>query len=205
MALGISELYGGHSHESEKQQNITMFKTHVALPAIVQSFNASKQTVDVQPAIREKMIDPDNKIYYQQYPLLINVPIVFPQAGGYSITFPINRGDECIVIFSDLAIDNWWESGGVQNPVEQRRHDLSDGIAIFGLKNQSRISSVPSSLTLRGPNGDRIEVTGSGVNVYSTSATVQATNINLKGTVNITGSTTVDGNFTVKNGIVNLN
>lgn len=194
MALGISELYGGHSHESEKQQNITMFKTHVALPAIVQSFNSSKQTVDVQPAIREKMIDPDNKIYYQQYPLLINVPIVFPQAGGYSITFPISRGDECIVIFSDLAIDNWWESGGIQNPVEQRRHDLSDGIAIFGLKNQSKLvgSSVGSSLSINGPDGSTISISQSGVSITSQ-------NISLNGNV------VINGDFTTKNGIVNLN
>lgn len=56
------------------------------------------------------------------------------------MTFPIKKDDECLVIFSDLSIDNWWESGNVQNPVEQRRHDLSDGMAIFGLKNQKKLS-----------------------------------------------------------------
>lgn len=44
--------------------------------------------------------------------------------------FPIIPGDECLVVFSDLSIDNFWLNGNVQNPVESRRHDLSDGIAI---------------------------------------------------------------------------
>ena len=80
-------------------------------------------------------------IKYVQYPLLINIPILFQQVGGYVISFPIKKGDECLVIFSDLSIDNWWLKGNVQNPVEIRRHDLSDGIAIFGLKNQEKLKN----------------------------------------------------------------
>ena len=187
MTIGIGELYGGEDQRFQVISENIGFKTHVALPAIVQSFNAQAQTVDVQPTIRERVILEDNSISYQQYPLLINVPILYPQAGDYSITFPIKRGDECLVIFSDISIDNWWLYGNVQNPIEQRRHDLSDGIAIFGLKNQSKLvgQSVSNSLVIKNGNGNMISLDSSG-NIY------------------IKGNVVVDGNFTTKNGVTRL-
>lgn len=60
----------------------------------------------------------------------MNVPVVFPSNSEYAVTFPLEKGDECLVLFSDLSIDNFWQKGNVQNPIEDRRHDLSDGIAI---------------------------------------------------------------------------
>lgn len=104
------------------------------LPAIVEEYNYDNQTVTVQPTIREKLKKENGEIYYQQYPLLINVPVIYFGAGTISMFFPIKPGDECLVLFSDLSIDNWWIKGGIQDPVEGRRHDLSDGIAIFGLR-----------------------------------------------------------------------
>lgn len=139
--LGISELYGGEEQIIQRITNNIGFGIHVALPAVVQSYNPTQQTVDVQPTIRERVIEPNGQITYQAYPLLINVAIQYPQGGGYSITYPVAEGDECIVLFMDLSYDNWWTSGSIQNPVEQRRHDLSDGIAIFGLKNQQKLQN----------------------------------------------------------------
>ena len=139
--LGVSELYGGEQQVYQRLFNNFGFNIHVALPAVVQSYNSDTQTVEVQPTIRERVIQPNGQISYIEYPLLVNVPVAFPQASGYSITFPISKGDECLVIFSDLSIDNWWLNGNVQNPVEQRRHDLSDGIAIFGIINQKKLSA----------------------------------------------------------------
>src|ERR1019366_1339884 len=63
-----------------------------------------------------------------------DVPIVFPSAGGFTITLPITVGDEVLVIFSSRCIDGWWQNGGIQAPIEFRMHDLSDGFAIPGPK-----------------------------------------------------------------------
>lgn len=141
MGLTVSQIYGEEGNREQELKQSIGFGIHVALPAVVQSYNASKQTVEVQPTVRERTITEGNQIRYVQYPLLINVPVLFPQVGSFQFTFPISQGDECLVVFSDLSIDNWWINGNVQNPVEQRRHDLSDGIAIFGLVNQEKLSS----------------------------------------------------------------
>lgn len=138
--LTPKQLFGGDEQRNDAQRRNDAASLHVCLPCIVQSYNSKQRTVEVQPAIRERYIDESGKIQYVNYPLLINVPVCFPSAGGYHIHFPIKRGDECIVIFSDLSYDNFWLHGNVQNPVEQRRHDLSDGLALFGFVNQDKIA-----------------------------------------------------------------
>jgi hypothetical protein len=54
----------------------------------------------------------------------------------YFITFPIVEGTECLVVFGDNCIDAWWQSGGIQEQLEKRRHDLSDAFAIIGPRSQ---------------------------------------------------------------------
>ncbi|NOU95585.1 hypothetical protein GC093_20465 [Paenibacillus sp. LMG 31456] len=108
----------------------------VSAPGIIQDFDPITQTVSVQVALREKIIDADLMQHWIEIPMLLDVPIVIPRAGGYALTLPIAAGDECLVIFSDMCIDAWFSSGGVQNQIEKRRHDLSDGFAVIGVWSQ---------------------------------------------------------------------
>jgi len=110
----------------------------VAMPGIVQSFDPVEQTVTVQPAVKERIMDQFGNITTVNLPLLLDVPIVFPRAGGFALTMPIKQGDECLVIFADMCIDTWFSQGGVQVQAEKRRHDLSDGFAILGAWSQPR-------------------------------------------------------------------
>jgi hypothetical protein len=110
----------------------------VAMPGIVQSFDPIEQTVTVQSVIKERIVDGEGNVSMVNLPLLLDVPIVIPRAGGYALTMPINQGDECLVIFSDMCIDAWFSQGGIQVQAEQRRHDLSDGFAILGTWSQPK-------------------------------------------------------------------
>lgn len=112
-----------------------------ALPCIVQDVDLSKMTIMAQPTIKGVTYDQDNNATFVNLPLLADVPIVFPSAGGFIITFPIVAGDEVLVVFSSRCIDDWWQSGGVGIPIEMRMHDLSDGFAIPGPKSQPNVIS----------------------------------------------------------------
>lgn len=105
-----------------------------AIPAQVVSFNAEKQTVEAQPLIREKLVDRQTgTISFVPLPVLVDIPVCFPQAGNFVLTMPVQPGDEVLLVFSDNNIDSWWEAGGIQNWNDRRRHDLSDAIAVVGL------------------------------------------------------------------------
>lgn len=138
MSQGITEML----HSEEEQQRAAAFNNaaqlRVAIPAIVESFDADKQTVSVQPAITENIQVGGEAAKATQLPVLTDIPICFPRAGGYCITLPIAKGDECLLVFADMCIDGWWQSGGVQDQMETRRHDLSDAFAIIGVTSQAR-------------------------------------------------------------------
>ena len=121
-----------------------------AFPGIVTKVNLEAQTVEVKVAIMGVVSDENDTATYVQYPILPDVPIVWPRAGGLSITLPVAVDDECLVVFADRCIDAWWQSGGVQRPIDSRKHDFSDAFAIFGITSQPR----------RLPNvaGDAIEI-----------------------------------------------
>ena len=101
-----------------------------AIPGIIQKFDAVALTCEIQPAIQGKNRKEDGTIELVNLPLLLDCPVVFPHAGGCSLTFPIKSRDECLVIFACRAIDLWWQSGGIQPPAEIRMHDLSVGFCI---------------------------------------------------------------------------
>lgn len=109
-----------------------------ALPGIVTAFDPEAMTVSVQPAIKGSISGEDGASRRVALPLLVDVPVCFPQGGNFVLTFPIAEGDEALVIFGARCIDGWWQSGGVQAPAEHRMHDLSDGFAIVGPRSQPR-------------------------------------------------------------------
>jgi hypothetical protein len=149
----------------------------VACPGIIQSYNESAQTVTVLPAIKEK-IKINGNVSDEALPLLVDVPVYFPSGGGYSLTFPIVAGDECLVVFADSCIDAWWQSGGVQSQLDKRRHDLSDAFAFVGFKSKPNAVPAGAGTTLQGGsgsinfNGGTITITNANVNINSSNVTI---------------------------------
>lgn len=161
---------------------MTSLDIRVSMPGIIQSYNTNTQTATVQLAIRERVNIHGNQ-EWMDIPLLVDVPVLFPRAGGYSITFPVHQGDECLVIFADCCYDAFWQSGGVQNQIDRRRHDLSDGLAIItGISQPNRLAGVSAdSLQIRNDAGNAvIEIAGTTININA-------------GDINIGPNTTIDG------------
>lgn len=109
-----------------------------ALPCIVQSFDATALTVTAQPAVKGSVRDGTGAVSVVNLPVLVDVPVCFPRGGGVSLTFPVRAGDECLVVFASRCIDGWWKEGGVQQALDSRMHDLSDGFAIVGPWSQAK-------------------------------------------------------------------
>jgi hypothetical protein len=151
----------GDLAETFKSERDTKNQIRVALPGIVQSFDPDAVTAVVQPAIRSVETDNDGNRVTKNYPLLVDVPVVFPRGGGCTLTFPVKAGDECLVIFADRCIDFWWQNGGVQEPVDDRVHDLSDAFCIVGPQSQAqKISGISTNAAqLRTDDGAVVEVT----------------------------------------------
>lgn len=154
-----AEAFGGEETKEQLEEDNLRSNLRVAIPAIVQKYYPETLTVDVQPAIKEWVSMGQGVSESQNLPLLVDCPVCFPQGGGFMITFPIKPGDECLIIFADMCIDSWWQNGckGPNNEIipqtqaEIRRHDLSDGMAIFGMTSVPNVGTIDTeNMTING-------------------------------------------------------
>jgi Phage protein Gp138 N-terminal domain len=169
-----------------------------AVPGIVKSYTPSGNTAGtctVQPSVQAVVTAQDGTQSAVTLPVLIAVPVVYMGGGSMVTTYPIQDGDEALVVFSSRCIDAWWQSGGVQPQAELRMHDLNDGFAIIGPRSLARAIPNVSTTTaqFRSLDGTTyFEVATGGV------ANVVAPNgVNIKGPVSIDGAVTITGNVGV--------
>lgn len=157
-----------------------------AIPGKVVSFNSVKQTCVVQPIIQELVLKPPPGVTddtTQNIPTnetiapIQDVPIIMMRAGGWSITFPIVVGTECLLIFADMCIDGWYETGKLSPQYDRRRHDLSDAFALFGPWSQPNVVSNYSTSTMQIRSDDHsviIDLNLSGINIVAPTTFIKA-------------------------------
>lgn len=107
-----------------------LLNVHTAMPGVVEAFDKVSQTATVQPALQSEYVD----LGMLTLPLIPKVPVLFLGGGGYVQTFPVVKGDECLLVFSERAFDNWFQAGGVRAPSDDRTHDLTDAFALVGFR-----------------------------------------------------------------------
>lgn len=135
---------------------------HVSLPALVEAYDASKQTVDVVPLLMFPQKDGAGNLSLRAPPKVVGVPVVFAGGGGARMTFPVKAGDFCTLLCSDRSIDVW-KGNGSATPVDpgvDSSHALVDAIAFVGLRPPSKPwSNAPTDrLSLGYDTGARVEI-----------------------------------------------
>lgn len=125
---------------------------NVALPGVVASYDADTQRASVQPGIRHAFVNEDGERELVDLPVVNEVPVVFPSAGDFSLTFPVAAGDEVLLVFSSASLDLWLSRGGTVDPSNDRHHALSDAVAIPGLRHAALSGTAvdPTAMVLRG-------------------------------------------------------
>lgn len=134
----------------------------VSMPGRVEAYDATTQKADVQPLVKRRYTDAAGVEQVERLPVVPSVPVIFPGAGEYSITFPVDIGDVVLLVFADSSLDLWLARGGEVDPEDTRSHALTDAVAIPGLRPfRSAIDGVPS---------DALVVTGAEVRLGSAAA-----------------------------------
>lgn len=127
---------------------IEIFKAiSVARPGKILAFYPTTATADIEILQQQvTSIQPNGIETLGPMPELRGVPIYTLGGGGVTVTFPISEGDECVVLFTDRQLDNWLLTGQSLAPSLPRFHDLSDGIALVGLRSLPRaLGNISSS------------------------------------------------------------
>lgn len=131
----------------------------------INSFDPIKKTAEVQ--LLFKITLPDGTV--DSYSPIVDVPVFTLQGGGGAIQFPVAEGDQCIVLFSDRRLDEWFRTGEEAVPGDARMHDLSDGIALVGINAlNSSLPTYPTDKVVLSYQGSKFELTATGYNVIGT-------------------------------------
>lgn len=169
-----------------------------AMPGVIQSFDATKQTCVVQPTVQGTISAKDGSISVVTMPLCLDCPVQFPGGGGVTLTFPVKKDDECLLVFASRCIDSWWQQGGIQPPAEFRMHDLSDGFAILGFRSVPRQldpAADTSVAQLRSDDGStfvELDPDGQVVTITAPGGLTINADTTMNGTLHVTDAVTAD-------------
>lgn len=147
---------------------------HTSLPGKIVAYYPDKQTADVQPMVKRTYwsdtevngVAPGN-VVYESFPLIPNVPVEFPGAGGYVLLFPVSAGDTCDILFSGASIADYLSSGQESAPTDVGRHKLAYAVChpIYNPTTPIAPGSAGNNdrLVLGTPGGVQIQINGSNV------------------------------------------
>lgn len=157
-----------------------MLTLNVCVPCVVQKYNATDNTVDVQPAIQA--VDVNNK--FLNLPQVYSVPVIALGGKGLSIRFPLEQGDTGLLIVSDkdisLFMQEYKKSGfATTQPQTLRKHDIADSFFL------------PSTF-------GKIEAAdNAGISIQNADKSIQfiitSSGITVKGDVTVEGDVVADG------------
>lgn len=116
------------TQEVEETARAVVNEIHTAMPGEIVSFNAGSGTATVKPV--GKFVTSDGKEL--DYPVITEAPLAFPfcQQAGVGIAFPVNKGDSCIIIISEVELDAWRSGAESEGSL---RFDLTSAMIIPGL------------------------------------------------------------------------
>ena len=160
---------------------------HTALPGKIVSFDPEKGVAAVQP--KGKYLTTDGASL--AYPMISSVPVAYPycQSSNVGMVFPIKTGDNCLIIISEVELDEWRSGAESEAPL---RYDLTSAVVI-------------PDLMLGGGTVIRKAAAENAVIIVSGSSEIAVTDgrIAITGDVTVTGSITISGTITA--GGINLN
>jgi hypothetical protein len=138
----------------------------VGLPGKIEKFDPVTQLADVKPLLKEIAFDEEGNELIEALPVVTNVPVFFAGGSGFASTFPIAVGDTCWLGFSDRSLDQWISRGNDTDPIDLRRHELSDAVCWVGIRpNPGKLTEFDAARAVFGNKGPRVAVDGTTVHL----------------------------------------
>lgn len=137
-------------NEPELKDLLDYFKKQIKLElnchhiGTINSFDSSNQTAQVSINYAKTFLQIDSvgatSVVTSNYPVLVDCPVICLGGGGTgALTFPIAAGDECLLLFNDRDLDNWFSGSSGSAPASGRLHAFSDAVVLVGLRSMGNV------------------------------------------------------------------
>jgi hypothetical protein len=144
-----------------------------AMPGRVEKYFPGAQSANVQLVVKARSVGESGDVQAEEIATLTAVPVLHVGGGGFRVVCPVATGDTCLVVFASRSIDKWTAQGGIVDPATEHHHDISDGVAIVGLRDYKHLlKNAPTDrLSLGHDAGATIEISQSKVRVGGNTGT----------------------------------
>lgn len=141
---------------------------HTMLPGRIDSYDPTTQKADVEPLIKRLQRTVDGELS-EDIPVIPGVPVVFPRTQAFKLTFPVQAGDRCMLIFCERSTEAYQIGQGRQSATAQIKqtdpetfatHNLTDPVALLGWYNDAE------ALATADQDGMQLGETGAGAIVH---------------------------------------
>jgi hypothetical protein len=151
--------------------NNRLLDLHTALIARFESYDPAKHQVSVSPVLKRAVPTLDGHVAEEQLPILSEVPVLFPRAGGFFISFPIQPGDFVQLIFNESSIDAWL-TGASSSMALDERFTLQGAVALPGVYPEAKafISAHKTNFVAGKDNGVQLHIDGDKIKLGSDKA-----------------------------------
>ncbi len=148
-----------------------LLDVHTALIAVVESYDAEKQQVNVTPVLKRCLRSLSGDWVNEELPKICDVPVLFPRAGGFFISFPIQPGDFVQLLFNEVSIDDWLNDAP-STTAHDERFSLQGAVAIPGVYPSTKTitGAHKTNLVLGQEQGPQIHIDGEKIRMGSDKA-----------------------------------
>ena len=163
------------AQEIESTVRAEIENIHTSIPGKIVDFNVNSGTATVKPYGRFKFNGE-----YKEMPAISEVPVMFPysNSSGIGIAFPVLVGDDCMLLISEVELDEWRNGAKTIVPL---KFDFTSAVAILGL------CKIPSQ-SMQQATKDKAVIISSG----STTLSISERGLVIKGNVEIKGNIKAD-------------
>ena len=156
---------------------------------VIQEFYPENLTAQVKIADKKVTgLNPDGSQILKEYPL-IYAKVCYCNP---FLTYPLQQGMECILLFNDREIETWFINGGSNIQAYPRMHDLSDAIAIVGIRSLPQMIQILTDCLHLFYGQSDLQIKNESINLNT-------------GTLNITGNTAQSGDMNITGTITAAN
>lgn len=178
------------AQQVEETARGVMGEIHTALPGTIMKYDAGAGTATVKP-VGEYVTSGGQRL---EYPVISGAPLVFPvcQSIGAGIAFPVEKGDSCLIIVSEVELDEWRSGAKSEGSL---RFDLTSAVVIPGLLDggSELLKDAESKKAVVVGNGDnRVIVSKTMIRLDTGGARldVDDSGVKVQGNLTVTGSLT---------------
>lgn len=172
--------YGNLTDAIQFAFNQMMKNIFVSLPGIINTYDPEKKRCRVTPAINIRLTNGDTDIPSA----IINVPVLWPSGGGFSLLSPLPEGSPVSILFSQRGITRFKETFSQEDP-GNGMFDKEDAYVIPGYGGLSVSPASLNGISMQTEDGsDYIFVEDGNIKVNSTGPVniISATSVNVTST-----------------------